>query len=89
MAVGHEGVWVVLGFLGKWKGDTLQRRGRKTFFPFLCASRGTRWQKVPSKRGTVCSSFFSNEQFKRERHQNVFVSKNQSLIFYLFNQTLN
>jgi len=43
MAVGHEGVWVVLGFLGKWKGDTLQRRGRKTFFPFLCASRGTRW----------------------------------------------
>jgi hypothetical protein len=38
MVVGHERVWVMLVFLGKWKGkreiegETLQRRGRTFVF---------------------------------------------------------
>jgi len=42
MGVGHEGVWVVLSFWASGRErerdkQTLQRRGRKTFFPCLCA----------------------------------------------------
>jgi hypothetical protein len=46
MVVGHEGVWVVLGFLGKWEREREREReggrekgavkeGKKTFFPCL------------------------------------------------------
>jgi len=35
MVVGHEGVWVVSGFLGKWERGrkVLQKRGKKPFSP--------------------------------------------------------
>jgi hypothetical protein len=44
MVVGHEGVWVVLGFLGKWERERGReggreggavKEGKKTFFPCL------------------------------------------------------
>jgi len=42
MVVGHEGVWVVLGFLGKWERERERggekgavKEGKKTFFPCL------------------------------------------------------
>ena len=51
MVVGHERMWVVLGFLGKWEGEGGRNKhckwGGETFFPRLCASRGRRWQTVP------------------------------------------
>jgi hypothetical protein len=50
MVVGHEGVWVVSGFLGKWERErererereALQRRGKKPSSLAYNASRGSR-----------------------------------------------
>jgi len=49
MVVGHEGVWVVSRFLGKWKGETLQRRGgREGATPPLSSHvEGVRWLGRP------------------------------------------
>jgi hypothetical protein len=44
MVVGHEGVWVVSGFLGKWERErergrkVLQKRGKKPFSPAYSTS---------------------------------------------------
>jgi len=53
MVVGHEGVWVVSGFLGKWEREggrkVLQRRGKKPFSPAYSTSGGSRRCTVSSK----------------------------------------
>jgi len=68
MVVGHEGVCIVSGFLGKWGGERERERERERGVvkegeepsSLACsASRVKRWQTVPSKR--QCFVFYNSE----------------------------
>jgi hypothetical protein len=62
MVVGHEEVWVVSGFWGKWEGEReremLQRKRKKTLFPYLCASTEEEDIQCRFKNDTVLGFFF-------------------------------
>ena len=43
--------------------QVLQKRGRKTFFPYLCATTRRRWCTMPSKQHRFASFFSKNSEW--------------------------
>jgi len=57
MVVGHERMWVVLGFLGKWEGERGRNKhckcgGKPSSLAFACL--GEEDGKQCHKNGTIC-----------------------------------